>query len=248
MVLSVTLLNAGGSEKGLAHMGTLRVIGGSAKGLRLKTVPGDTTRPITDLVKEALFNILGDEVLGNKVLDVFGGTGAVGIEALSRGAESALFLDKSREAVRIIQENLRATHLNDKAEVQHQDAFIFLAQAASSAYDLIYIAPPQYKGMWQKALDLLDAQPQRLSPDGQIIVQSIRLSGKNARISTSLNLTLESTGIRCLCFLNTLKLKTTSPTDRSRHSDIRPKKAACLLGFARLYPAVSAGLPPAGTG
>lgn len=152
-------------------MGTLRVIGGSAKGLRLKTVPGDTTRPITDLVKEALFNILGDEVLGNKVLDVFGGTGAVGIEALSRGAESALFLDKSREAVRIIQENLRATHLNDKAEVQHQDAFIFLAQAASSAYDLIYIAPPQYKGMWQKALDLLDAQPQRLSSDGQIIVQ-----------------------------------------------------------------------------
>ncbi len=152
-------------------MGTLRVIGGSAKGLRLKTVPGDTTRPITDLVKEALFNILGDEVLGNKVLDVFGGTGAVGIEALSRGAESALFLDKSREAVRIIQENLRATHLNDKAEVQHQDAFIFLAQSASSAYDLIYIAPPQYKGMWQKALDLLDAQPQRLSPDGQIIVQ-----------------------------------------------------------------------------
>ncbi|MGV7976022.1 MAG: 16S rRNA (guanine(966)-N(2))-methyltransferase RsmD [Anaerolineaceae bacterium] len=152
-------------------MGTLRVIGGSAKGLRLKTVPGDTTRPITDLVKEALFNILGDEVLGNKVLDVFGGTGAVGIEALSRGAESALFLDKSREAVRIIQENLRATHLNDKAEVKHQDAFIFLAQSASSAYDLIYIAPPQYKGMWQKALDLLDAQPQRLSSDGQIIVQ-----------------------------------------------------------------------------
>jgi 16S rRNA (guanine(966)-N(2))-methyltransferase RsmD len=152
-------------------MGTLRVIGGSAKGLRLKTVPGNTTRPITDLVKEALFNILGDEVLGNKVLDVFGGTGAVGIEALSRGAESALFLDKSREAVRIIQENLRATHLNDKAEVKHQDAFIFLAQSASSAYDLIYIAPPQYKGMWQKALDLLDAQPQRLSSDGQIIVQ-----------------------------------------------------------------------------
>lgn len=152
-------------------MGTLRVIGGSAKGLRLKTVPGDTTRPITDLVKEALFNILGEEVLGNKVLDVFGGTGAVGIEALSRGAETALFLDKSREAVRIIQENLRATHLSEKAQVQHQDAFIYLAQPPAQAFDLIYVAPPQYKGMWQKAMDLLDERPQRLSPDGQIIVQ-----------------------------------------------------------------------------
>lgn len=152
-------------------MGTLRVIGGSAKGLRLKTVPGDTTRPITDLVKEALFNILGEEVLGNKVLDVFGGTGAVGIEALSRGAETALFLDKSREAVRTIQENLRTTHLSERAQVQHQDAFIFLAQPPAQAFDLIYVAPPQYKGMWQKAMDLLDEQPQRLSPDGQIIVQ-----------------------------------------------------------------------------
>lgn len=152
-------------------MGTLRVIGGSAKGLRLKTVPGDTTRPITDLVKEALFNILGEEVLGNKVLDVFGGTGAVGIEALSRGAETALFLDKSREAVRIIQENLRATHLSEKAQVQHQDAFIYLAQPPAQAFDLIYVAPPQYKGMWQKAMDLLDQQPAFLSPEGQIIVQ-----------------------------------------------------------------------------
>lgn len=229
-------------------MGTLRVIGGSAKGLRLKTVPGDTTRPITDLVKEALFNILGDEVLGNKVLDVFGGTGAVGIEALSRGAESALFLDKSREAVRIIQENLRATHLNDKAEVQHQDAFIFLAQAASSAYDLIYIAPPQYKGMWQKALDLLDAQPQRLSPDGQIIVQINPVEWEERAYQHFTVFDSRKYGDTLLVFLNTLKLKTTSPTDRSRHSDIRPKKDACLLGFARLYPAVSAGLPPAENG
>lgn len=152
-------------------MGTLRVISGSAKGLRLKTVPGDTTRPITDLVKEALFNILGDEVLGIHVLDLFGGTGAVGIEALSRGAQSALFLDKSREAVRTMQENLRETKLIERAQVLHMDAFTFLAQPPSCSFDLIYIAPPQYKGMWQKAMDLLDQQPGLLSPDGQIIVQ-----------------------------------------------------------------------------
>ncbi|HOG58439.1 MAG TPA: 16S rRNA (guanine(966)-N(2))-methyltransferase RsmD [Anaerolineaceae bacterium] len=152
-------------------MGTLRVIGGEAKGLRLKTVPGDTTRPITDLVKEALFNILGDEVLGAHILDLFGGTGAVGIEALSRGAESALFLDKSREAVRTIQDNLRTTRLDKKARVLHQDAFLFLSQPPTRAYEMIYIAPPQYKGMWQKAMDLLDQQPAFLSPEGQIIVQ-----------------------------------------------------------------------------
>jgi len=152
-------------------MGTLRVIGGEAKGLRLKTVPGDTTRPITDLVKEALFNILGDEVLGAHVLDLFAGTGAVGIEALSRGAESALFLDKSREAVRTIQDNLRTTRLDKKARVLHQDAFFFLSLPPTQAYEMIYIAPPQYKGMWQKAMDLLDHQPAFLSPEGQIIVQ-----------------------------------------------------------------------------
>jgi RNA methyltransferase, RsmD family len=152
-------------------MGTLRVIGGEAKGLRLKTVPGDTTRPITDLVKEALFNILGDEVLGTHVLDLFAGTGAVGIEALSRGAESALFLDKSREAVRTIQDNLRTTRLDKKGRVLHQDAFFFLSLPPTRAYEMIYIAPPQYKGMWQKAMDLLDQQPAFLSPDGQIIVQ-----------------------------------------------------------------------------
>lgn len=121
-------------------MGTLRVIGGEAKGLRLKTVPGDTTRPITDLVKEALFNILGDEVLGAHVLDLFAGTGAVGIEALSRGAESALFLDKSREAVRTIQDNLRTTRLDKKARVLHQDAFFFLSLPPTQAYEMIYIA------------------------------------------------------------------------------------------------------------
>ena len=152
-------------------MGTLRVISGSAKGLRLKTVPGDTTRPITDLVKEALFNILGDEVLGIQVLDLFGGTGAVGIEALSRGAASALFLDKSRLAVRTIQENLRETKLSAKAQILHMDAFTFMTQAPSRSFDLIYVAPPQYKEMWQKAMDLLDLQPELLSAEGQIIVQ-----------------------------------------------------------------------------
>jgi 16S rRNA (guanine(966)-N(2))-methyltransferase RsmD len=152
-------------------LGNLRVIGGSAKGIRLKTVPGETTRPITDLVKEALFNILGDEIINNYVLDLFGGTGAVGIEALSRGAASATFLDTSWQAIKVIRENLQATHLTPKATVLHQDAFTFLAAPTSESFDLIYIAPPQYKELWQKAMQLLDQHPNLLSEDGQIIVQ-----------------------------------------------------------------------------
>ena len=152
-------------------MGTLRVISGSAKGIRLKTVPGKSTRPITDLVKESLFNILGNEVLNIRILDLFGGTGAVGIEALSRGAAKATFLETNWQAVRIIQQNLEATHLSEKAIVLHQDAFKFLASPQAESFDLIYIAPPQYKAMWQKAMLLLDQNPQLLSESGQIIVQ-----------------------------------------------------------------------------
>ncbi len=152
-------------------MGSLRVIAGSAKGTRLKSVPGESTRPITDVVKEALFNILGNEVNGIKVLDLFGGTGAVGIEALSRGAASATFLDTNWRAVRVIQENLQATHLDSRAVVLHQDAFSFLANPSGESYDLIYIAPPQYKEMWLKTMRLLDEHPQWLSETGQIIVQ-----------------------------------------------------------------------------
>ncbi|MFZ3071496.1 MAG: 16S rRNA (guanine(966)-N(2))-methyltransferase RsmD [Anaerolineaceae bacterium] len=152
-------------------MGALRVISGSAKGLRLKSVPGDTTRPITDKVKEALFNILGDEIQDARILDLFGGTGAVGIEALSRGALFATFLDKSAQAVKTIQQNLETTHLSPSAKVIRTDAFIFLSYPQSQDYDLIYVAPPQYKEMWQKAMDLLDQHPGLLSEKGQIIVQ-----------------------------------------------------------------------------
>jgi len=152
-------------------MGMLRVVGGSAKGLRLKHVPGDTTRPITDLVKESLFNILGGEVLDVRMLDLFGGTGAVGIEALSRGAKEVIFLDTSRLAVRTIRDNLSTTHFTDKASVFQADAFSWLSSQTDPQFDLIYVAPPQYKGMWEKAIDLIDQNPAMLSDDGQVIVQ-----------------------------------------------------------------------------
>lgn len=152
-------------------MGMLRVIGGSARGMKLKHVPGDTTRPITDIVKESLFNILGGEVVGVRMLDLFGGTGAVGIEALSRGANDVTFLDTSRLAVKTIRENLETTRLSAQATVLQTDAFAFLASPSDPQYDLIYVAPPQYKKMWEKALKLIDQNPNLLSDEGQVIVQ-----------------------------------------------------------------------------
>jgi 16S rRNA (guanine(966)-N(2))-methyltransferase RsmD len=152
-------------------MCSLRVISGSARGRRLRSVPGDTTRPITDRTKESLFNIIGADIHGASLLDLFGGTGAVGIEALSRGAAFVRFIDLNRQAVQTIQANLEITQLKSRAEVLRMDAFQYLQQPPDRRFDYIYIAPPQYKDMWLKALRLLDANPAWLEPDAWIIAQ-----------------------------------------------------------------------------
>ncbi len=148
----------------------MRVIAGSAKGVRLASVPGESTRPITDRVKEALFNILGGFIQDARVLDLFGGTGAVGIEALSRGARQVVFVERDRRALATIRRNLQATHLAGRAQVVAGDAFAYIAQPPAEPFDLIYIAPPQYKRMWVRALQEID-RPGYLTPDGLAIVQ-----------------------------------------------------------------------------
>ncbi|NDJ76150.1 MAG: 16S rRNA (guanine(966)-N(2))-methyltransferase RsmD [Chloroflexi bacterium] len=135
-------------------------------------VPGDSTRPVMDRVKEALFNILGPSaVQGSTWLDLFAGTGSIGIEALSRGAERVLFIDNNRMAIRTIQENLDHTRLAERAEVQRADAFVYLHQQNPEPFEYVYVAPPQYEGLWKDALLALDANPAHLHPDGVVIVQ-----------------------------------------------------------------------------
>ena len=148
----------------------MRVISGSAKGRNLQAVPGDSTRPVTDRVKEALFNIFGADIVDALFLDLFGGTGGVGIEALSRGAAHAVFIDKNRKAQETIKANLLHTQLNDRAEIVRGDAFAYL-QSAPQPFHYIYIAPPQYQRLWVDALKLIDEQPGWLAEDGEIIVQ-----------------------------------------------------------------------------
>ena len=150
---------------------SLRVIAGSAKGRHLKSVPGDTTRPITDRVKESLFNIIGADVLDSRWWDLFAGTGAVGIEALSRGASFALFTDLNRLPVDTIKSNLASSGLASRAEVRRGDAFSLLASPPSGAFHYIYIAPPQFHELWSQALTALDANPDHLTEDGWVIVQ-----------------------------------------------------------------------------
>lgn len=150
---------------------TIRVIAGTAKGKRLKLVPGDSTRPIMDRVKEALFSIIGTRILDANFLDLFAGTGSVGIEALSRGAEFALFLDLDRNAVKTIQENLSITGFTEQSVVRRMDAFSLLQQPPDRPYEFIYIAPPQYKGLWRKALETLDQNPSWISDETIVIVQ-----------------------------------------------------------------------------
>jgi 16S rRNA (guanine(966)-N(2))-methyltransferase RsmD len=149
----------------------LRVIAGTAKGRRLKQVPGDSTRPIMDRVKESLFNILGADIEEALVLDLFAGTGGVGIEALSRGAARAVFVEGNRAAVSVIQENLGATGLMRRAQVVRSDVFIYLRNDPPAGFDYIHIAPPQYKNLWAEALKAIDMRPAWLNPAGVAVAQ-----------------------------------------------------------------------------
>jgi 16S rRNA (guanine966-N2)-methyltransferase len=149
----------------------MRVIAGKAKGRQLQSVPGDGTRPITDRAKEALFSILGRWIVDTRVLDLFGGTGAVGIECLSRGAAHSHFVDLNRKAVETIWANLRHCKLDKQATVEGRDSFIFLEKYSGEPFNLVFVAPPQYQGLWHKTLQLIDSRPSLLAPFGSVIVQ-----------------------------------------------------------------------------
>lgn len=149
----------------------MRVIAGEAKGRKLKMVPGSGTRPISDRVKENLFNLIQWEVAESSFLDLFAGTGSVGIEALSRGAAQVVFLETARAAVSVIQANLVHCRLDARAKVLRTNAFVFLANDPKESFDLIYVAPPQYQEMWSKAVLALDGRPRWLEGDGLIIIQ-----------------------------------------------------------------------------
>lgn len=149
----------------------MRVIAGTAKGRHLKLVPGEGTRPIMDRVKEALFNILGQNIRGATLLDLYAGTGSVGIEALSRGAERVVFVENARAAISTIEENLKIAGVADRATILRRDVRDYLRQPNPEPFEYVYIAPPQYKDLWHDTLLLLDGNPAHLQPDAVVVVQ-----------------------------------------------------------------------------
>jgi 16S rRNA (guanine966-N2)-methyltransferase len=151
----------------------MRVIAGRYGGRRLQAPPGEGTRPTSDRVREALFSVLGARVEGARVLDLFAGSGALGIEALSRGAAEATFVDSAPTAIRAVRANLEA--LGAEAQVRRADARRFLGSASAAArqYDLVFLDPP-YRLAGRLGGELTAALPAVLAPGAAVVSESDR--------------------------------------------------------------------------
>ncbi len=147
----------------------MRVISGSARGLRLISPEGDKTRPTLDRVKEAIFSMMLPYINGAEVLDLFAGSGALGIEALSRGAENATFVDTSKDAIRAVKTNVSVAKFDDKAVVLQSDAAKFI-ESCERKFDIIFLDPPYANGLYESTLKLI-SEKQILKEDGFIIIE-----------------------------------------------------------------------------
>lgn len=148
----------------------MRVITGSARGRKLKELEGYETRPTTDRVKEGIFNIIQFDIEGRKILDLFAGTGQLGIEALSRGAAGAVFIDQRRDAAALVKENLKLTGFVQNSRVICGDAAAFLS-STKERFDLIFVDPPYAANLWKNTLEAI-SQFDILSNHGIIVCES----------------------------------------------------------------------------
>ncbi len=148
----------------------MRVISGTARGRRLKELPGMDTRPTTDKVKESLFNIIQFDIEGRRALDLFGGTGQLGIEALSRGAARCTFVDMSRQAVAVIRENVKAVGFSEQSAVHQGDAVAFLT-GCREKFDLIFLDPPYQTQLLENCIQAV-AKFDILSEHGIMVCES----------------------------------------------------------------------------
>lgn len=131
----------------------MRIISGKAKGTKLYTLQGDNTRPTLDRVKESIFNIIQNQIPEAIVLDLFAGSGAIGLEMLSRGAKKAILCDKSKEAIAIIKKNIEKTHMEEKIELYNTDFKECIEKVSKEKFDIIYIDPPYETNFIEKSLE-----------------------------------------------------------------------------------------------
>ena len=149
----------------------MRIITGKAKGIRLRTLEGDATRPTAERVKEAIFSMLQMDIEGREVLDMFSGSGQMGLEALSRGASSAVMLDRSPAAIKIITENAEKTKLRALCEIKKEDYSDYIRKNCGKQFDIVFIDPPYSSGFYTTALSLL-WQNDMLKPTSLVICES----------------------------------------------------------------------------
>ena len=155
----------------------MRVISGIRRGLKLKPPEGENTRPTTDRVKEAVFNIIQTHIPANRVLDLFAGSGALGIEALSRRSEHCVFVERSRTAYELVKYNLELSKLLESAELVLSDALAYLG-TAKEPFDIIFLDPPYNKGMLEPVLDEIGSRG--LLERGGVIVAETEKNGEEA--------------------------------------------------------------------
>lgn len=145
----------------------MRIIAGERRGKALLSPAGTEVRPTTNMVKESVFNILQFNIEGRRFLDLFAGSGQMGLEALSRGAREAVFVDSSREAVRVIEKNLAAAGFKDRARVVGAD-FAGYLRAGRETFDIAFLDPPYREGLMERALELVAG---RMAPGGVILCE-----------------------------------------------------------------------------
>lgn len=145
----------------------MRIISGTARGRRLKTLEGNDVRPTTDKVKEAVFSAIQFDIEGRRFLDLFAGSGQMGLEALSRGADFAVFVDSANESIKVLKDNVTATGFSEQSRIYRADALTFLA-TANETYDIAFLDPPYAGGLLEKALSAVCA---KMSDYGIIICE-----------------------------------------------------------------------------
>jgi len=151
----------------------MRIIAGEMRGRKLKTVAGMLTRPTSDKVKGAIFNILGDKVLEARVLDLFAGTGNLALEALSRGSHDVVLVEMSREAHQVIRKNIEEMGMSHKTKLLQLDAFQYINRYPNEVFDLIFLDPPYRGGMVVKAISTFKGHA-CLAPNGVIIAETAK--------------------------------------------------------------------------
>ncbi|MDR3584120.1 MAG: 16S rRNA (guanine(966)-N(2))-methyltransferase RsmD [Desulfosporosinus sp.] len=160
----------------------MRIIAGEMRGRLLKSVEGMQTRPTSDKVKGAIFNVLGDKVLDARVLDLFAGTGNLAIEAISRGSREAVLVEKRFDAHQVIQKNIERIGVGDKTKLLLMDAIMYIKRYPDEVFNLIFLDPPYREELVAKVISTFKEHPAYLAPAGVIVAETAKDEKLNSDI------------------------------------------------------------------